>query len=65
MTEVEKDSFGYVTATLPSNCEDNLPVIGFIALFDTAPDMPGIKEPKIWQIMTGKTLFWMLIQIQL
>lgn len=56
MTEVEKDSFGYVTATLPSNCEDKLPVIGFIAHFDTAPDMPGIKEPTILENYDGKDI---------
>ncbi len=56
MTEVEKDSFGYVTATLHSNCEDKLPVIGFIAHFDTAPDMPGIKEPKILENYDGKDI---------
>ena len=53
MTEVEKDSFGYVTATLSANCEENLPVIGFIAHFDTAPDMPGIKEPRILENYDG------------
>ena len=37
LQEVEKDQYGYVTATLPANCEDKQPVIGFISHFDTAP----------------------------
>ena len=45
LQEVEKDQYGYVTATLPANCEDKQPVIGFISHFDTAPDMPGIAAP--------------------
>ena len=41
MTEVERDSNGYVTATLPANTEKKLPVIGFIAHMDTSPDYSG------------------------
>jgi len=56
MTDVKKDSFGYVTATLPANCEEKLPVIGFIAHFDTAPDMPGIKEPRMLKNYDSKDI---------
>lgn len=35
------DKYGYVTATLPSNIDADLPVIGFIAHMDTSPDAPG------------------------
>jgi tripeptide aminopeptidase len=39
--EVELDKNGYVMATLPSNTDKQLPVIGFIAHMDTSPDMSG------------------------
>jgi tripeptide aminopeptidase len=39
--EVERDEYGYVTATLPSNTDKTLPVIGFIAHMDTSPDYSG------------------------
>jgi len=41
LTDAEVDENGYVTATIPSNTEDELPVIGFIAHLDTSPEMPG------------------------
>ncbi len=41
MSEVERDDYGYVTATLPSNANQQLPVIGFIAHMDTSPDYSG------------------------
>ncbi len=56
MTEVEKDKYGYVTATLPANCDKVLPTVGFIAHFDTAPDMPGAKEPRIIDNYDGKDI---------
>jgi len=56
LIEVEKDQFGYVTATLPANCEEKSHVIGFIAHFDTAPDMPGITEPNIIEHYDGKDI---------
>ncbi len=56
MQEVHKDKFGYVTATLPSNSSKKLPVIGFIAHFDTAPDMPGVKAPRIIENYDGKDI---------
>ena len=56
LKEVEKDQFGYVTATLPANSAEKLPVIGFIAHFDTAPDMPGINAPKIVENYDGNDI---------
>jgi len=56
LIEIEKDQFGYVTATLPANCEEKTPVIGFIAHFDTAPDMPGIAAPNIIENYDGKDI---------
>lgn len=53
LQEVEKDQYGYVTATLPANCAEKQPVIGFIAHFDTAPDMPGIAAPRIIENYDG------------
>ena len=45
MTEVEVDEHSYVYATLPANCDEERPVIGFIAHLDTSPDAPG-KDVK-------------------
>jgi tripeptide aminopeptidase len=41
LTDAEVDENGYVTATIPSNTQADLPVIGFIAHLDTSPEMPG------------------------
>ena len=41
LTEVVRDEFGYVTATLPSNLHYSSPVVGFIAHIDTSPDFSG------------------------
>ncbi len=35
------DENGYVYGTVPKNTDKDVPVIGFIAHMDTAPDMPG------------------------
>ncbi|MGQ7868610.1 peptidase T [Sunxiuqinia sp. sy24] len=48
MEDVEKDSNGYVTATLPANTEQACPVVGFVAHMDTSPDFSGEKvNPQI------------------
>jgi tripeptide aminopeptidase len=41
LKEVEKDEFGYLTATLEPNVEKKVPVVGFIAHVDTSPDFSG------------------------
>lgn len=41
LAEVTRDEFGYVTATLPSNLDHPVPVIGFISHMDTSPDYSG------------------------
>ncbi|MCD7972290.1 MAG: peptidase T [Candidatus Azobacteroides sp.] len=41
LKEVKLDSNGYLMATLPSNTEEEVPAIGFIAHMDTSPDMSG------------------------
>jgi tripeptide aminopeptidase len=43
--DVELDEFGYVFATIPSNVEKEVPVIGFIAHVDTSPEVSG-KDVK-------------------
>jgi len=41
LSEVELDTNGYVMATLPTNIDKEVPVIGFISHMDTSPDMSG------------------------
>lgn len=41
LEEVVLDDKGYLYATLPANCDKELPVVGFIAHLDTSPDMSG------------------------
>ena len=43
LQNVEIDQFSYVYATLPSNVELLVPVVGFIAHLDTSPDFTGIN----------------------
>ena len=43
--EASLDERGYVMATIPSNIEENVPAIGFIAHVDTSPDASG-KDVK-------------------
>ena len=47
----ELDEYGYVMATIPSNCGKDVPAVGFIAHADTSPDASG-KDIKP-QIITG------------
>ncbi len=57
MEEVEVDKHGYVTATLPSNIEKEIPVIGFLAHMDTAPDMNGTKvRPQVFENYDGEDI---------
>ncbi len=45
LQEVFLDGNGYLYATLPANTNKQVPVVGFIAHMDTAPDMSG-KDVK-------------------
>ena len=57
MKNVEVDKYGYVTATLPSNIDKKIPVIGFLAHMDTSPDMSGKNvKPQIIKNYNGKDL---------
>ena len=39
--EATLDEYGYVMASIPSNCGKDVPAVGFIAHADTAPDASG------------------------
>lgn len=43
MSDAHLDDNGYVIATLPSNTDKNVPVIGFIAHVDTSPSVTGLN----------------------
>ncbi|MCY6484856.1 peptidase T [Clostridium aestuarii] len=57
MSNVSLDENGYVMAEVPSNTDKNVPVIGFIAHMDTAPDMSGKNvNPKIVENYDGNDI---------
>lgn len=57
LEEVEMDKYGYVTATLPANIDnDKVPVVGFMAHIDTAPDMPPCAKPHIIENYQGESI---------
>ncbi len=57
LSKVEVDKFGYVTAILPSNIRKDIPVIGFLAHMDTAPDMSGKNvKPQVFESYNGEDL---------
>lgn len=57
MQEVTIDDNGYVMATLPSNTEKDVPVIGFLAHVDTATDFTGTNvKPQIVENYDGETI---------
>lgn len=57
LTEVSNDEHGYVTASLPSNVDFKVPVIGFLAHMDTSPDMSGKNvNPKIINEYNGEDI---------
>ncbi|MGE5679426.1 MAG: peptidase T [Bacillota bacterium] len=43
LSDAHVDEYGYVIATLPSNIEKDVPVIGFIAHVDTSPAVTGLN----------------------
>lgn len=48
LEDVTIDDNAYIMATLPSNVEHDVPVIGFISHFDTTPDFTGANiKPQI------------------
>ncbi len=57
LQDVKLDANGYLMATLPANCSEKRPVVGFIAHMDTSPDMSGRKvKPQIIKSYDGKDI---------
>ncbi len=57
MQEVTIDENAYIMATLPSNVDHEVPVIGFISHFDTTPDFTGANvKPQIVENYDGKDI---------
>lgn len=57
MQDVTIDDKAYIMATLPSNVEHEVPVIGFISHFDTSPDFSGANvKPQIIPDYDGKDI---------
>ncbi len=55
--EAELDEYGYVMASIPSNCGKDVPAVGFIAHVDTAPDASGKDiRPQIVKDYDGKDI---------
>jgi tripeptide aminopeptidase len=55
--EISLDENGYLFATLPANTDKPVPVIGFIAHMDTAPDMSGKNvTPRIVEKYDGSDI---------
>ncbi len=54
LEDVYQDENGYVYGTLPANTEGDIPTIGFVAHFDTSPDLDGkVTNPQIVDYQGG------------
>lgn len=57
LKDISLDENGYLFATLPSNVDHEVPVVGFIAHMDTSPDMSGENvKPRIVEKYDGKDI---------
>lgn len=57
LQEVTIDQNSYIMATLPSNIDKEVPVIGFVSHFDTSPDFTGTNvKPQIIENYDGKDI---------
>ena len=57
LIDISLDKNGYVMATLPSNIEAIVPVIGFLAHMDTSPDMSGTNvNPQVVNNYNGEDI---------
>ena len=57
LIDVTIDDNAYIMATLPSNIDKKVPVIGFISHFDTTPDFSGTDvKPQIIENYDGKDI---------
>ena len=55
--EASLDEYGYVMASIPSNCGKDVPAIGFIAHVDTSPDASGCGiKPQIIENYDGSDI---------
>ena len=57
LEDVTLDDKGYIYATLPSNTNEKVPVIGFISHYDTSPDCSGADiKPRIVNNYSGSDI---------
>ncbi|MEL4454980.1 peptidase T [Lutimonas vermicola] len=57
MEDVSLDEHAYIMATLPSNVDHQVPVIGFIAHFDTSPDYTATDvKPQLHRDYDGEDI---------
>ncbi|MDR2205581.1 MAG: peptidase T [Flavobacteriaceae bacterium] len=57
LEHVSMDDKGYVFGYIPANIGGEIPVVGFIAHYDSSPDFNGKNvNPKIWENYDGKDL---------
>lgn len=57
LSDISLDDNGYLMATLPSNCNKQVPTIGFIAHLDTSPDISGHHvSPRIVEKYDGEDI---------
>jgi tripeptide aminopeptidase len=57
LEDVSIDEKGYVFGFIPSNIEETVPQVGFIAHYDSSPDFNGENvNPKIWENYDGEDL---------
>jgi tripeptide aminopeptidase len=57
LSDVEVDWNGYVMATLPANCDAEVPVVGFVAHMDTSPDCSGRNvRPRLIDCFDGNDI---------
>ncbi len=57
LEDISLDDKCYLMATLPANSDKDLPTIGFVAHFDTSPDMSGKDvNPQIVENYDGKDI---------
>ncbi|APD07948.1 tripeptide aminopeptidase [Flavobacteriaceae bacterium UJ101] len=57
LSDITVDEHAYVMATLPSNIDEEVPTIGFVAHMDTSPDFTAKNtKPQIWENYDGNDL---------
>jgi len=57
LEDVSIDEKGYVFGFIPSNIEEIVPQVGFIAHYDSSPDFNGENvKPQIWENYDGEDL---------